>query len=580
MIDVVYLAYINEELGYDADVFEQFVDSYKKFPAGIEHNLTILIKKSTPQYFINLVNKTGFKILELPDDGLDLGAFILAAMQLQGEYIFCLGSGITILCNDWLKKFSDAFIEADIHLAGPMGTYAKGHSDRFPNPHIRTCAFMIKRELFCEYADSHKFPQTKEDTWEIEHGADSLTNFVLNKGGQAVVVNDEGKVFYPNDWKMAQTYITLDSKAIMDDKWARRYAHTDECLRTKIEMENWAHNTTKYPSNLVEKYSDTINIFIPYFNIVPVYSTEVFHPIFTGEVNTKLVTEALQDSTGVNIFEKSRVYGELSAYYWIWKNFTATILPTSLEGEPRRVGSLTHQHQSDYIGFCQFYHFMDFNSNSKIFAPFNLIYLDEFAELFKNYTEENVLNFAQGYDVVVPAPIPLNSSLYEQYLRNHKKEDLDLVTDVIKEIYPQYCEAVDNALAANSMYPLGNFIMKREVFNAFCEWMFNILAEVEKRIDWNNYGRYRDIVSSAFAAERFLNIWLEYNSNIESQSNQDLDSRVGLLSHQRQADEPLLVSQKQLKIKVAASFMVSPDERKLLNKTMNDINQVKEQIKK
>lgn len=528
MIDVVYLAYLNEELGYDVGVFEQFVDSYKKFNAGVEHQLTILLKKSTPRYFVNIVKNKRFKVLELPDEGLDIGAFMLAAKQLQGEYLFCIGSGVAILCDNWLKKFDDAFkSDASIQLAGPMGTYAQGHSGRFPNPHIRTCAFMMKRDLFLDYVANHKFPETKEDTWEIEHCAGSLTNFVLSKGGQAVVVNNDGNVFSPAGWEKAQTYLTLDSKAIMDDKWARRFAFTDECLRTKIEMENWAHNTTKYPSNLVNEYSDKVNIFIPYSSIVPVYSTKVFHPIFTGEVNKKLVTEALKDSTGENIFEKSPIYGELSAYYWIWKNF---------------------EQKTDYIGFCQFYHFMDFTSDSKVFAPFNLIYLDEFAQLFENYTEENVLDFTQGFDVVVPAQIPLNTTLYEQYLKSHGKEDLGLATNVIKEIYPDYAEAVNAAMSANSMFPLGNVIMKKEIFNDFCEWLFGLLAEVEKRIDWNNYGRYRDIVSSSFAAERFLSIWLEKNSH--------------------------------LKIKISASFMVSPDERKLLNKTMNDINQVKAQIKK
>ncbi len=127
--------------------------------------------------------------------------------------------------------------------------------------------------------------------------------------------------------------------------------------------------------------------------------------------------------------------------------------------------------------------------------------MDEFNELFENYTEENVLKFAQGYDAVVPAKIPLNTSLYEQYLSNHRKEDLDLATDVIKELYPDYSNAVDAAMAANFMFPLGNFIMKKEIFNDFCEWLFSILNELEKRIDWNNYGRYRDIVSSRILKE-------------------------------------------------------------------------------
>lgn len=580
MIDVVYLAYFNEEQGYDLDVFRQFIKSYQSYTAGMEHNLTLLVKSSTPKNIyksiVDIAQGIKAEVLELPDEGLDIGAFILAAKQLQSENMFCIGSGMTILCNDWLLKFHSAFKnDSKIKLAGAMGSYAQGHSDRFPNPHIRTCSFMTNRDLFLEYSSNRKFPKTKEDTWEIEHGADSLVNFILRKGFHPVVVNKDGGVFYPDEWEKAQTYITSNSKAIMEDKWARRYLFTDECLRTKIEMENWGRNVTNYPSNLVKEYSYKVNVFIPYASIVPVYSTKVFHPIFTGEVNKKLVTDALQDSRGENIFEKSRVYGELSAYYWVWKNLQNISTDS-------RAGLLSRQLKPDYVGFCQFYHFFDFTADSKVFAPFNLIYLDEFTKLFKNYTEENVLEFAQGYDVVVPAKIPLATTLYEEYLKNHKKEDLDLATEVIKELYPDYAAAVNTAMTANFMYPLGNFLMKREIFNDFCEWLFTILGEVEKRIDWNNYGRYRDIVSSSFAAERFLNIWLQYNTNIEAQSMNDIDlqSRSGIPARQRQADDALIAPRRNLNVKISASFMVSPDERKLLNKTMNDINQVKAQIKK
>lgn len=538
MIDVVYLAFLNEELGYGIDVVEQFLDSYKKHHAGIEHNLIIAINNKKDRFLYNklyyLVKSSNAKLLELPEDGFDIGAFMRAAKVSNSEYMFFIGSAVSILCNDWLLKFYNAFEnDSSIQFAGPMGSYAKGHSDRFPNPHIRTCSFLIKRELFLEYAATQKFPETKDDTWEIEHGVNSLSNFILGKGYKIVVVNSDGNVFEPQDWEKSQTYITLkESKAILDDKWARRYYFTDECLKTKIEMETWGKNQTEYPSNFVKDYSSKVNIFIPYFNIVPVYSTNVFHPIFTGEVNLKLQTGTLQDSSGEDIFQKSKLYGELSAYYWIWKNLLPDI-------------------DSDYVGFCQFYHFLDFNINSKNTAAFNLIYLDEFKEIFEKYTEENVLNSIQGYDVILPTKIPLKTNLYEQYLRNHKKEDLDLAFDVIKEICPKYGDTISDVMSANSMFTFGNFAMKKELFSQFCQWLFNLLNVVEQRINWDEYGKYKDIVSSVFITERLFNIWLSYNLNANN-----------------------------IRLKTTPSFMVSPDERKCLNKCLDDIQKVKEQIKK
>lgn len=538
MIDVVYLAYLDEDLGYGIDIVEQFLDSYNKHQAGVEHNLIFAVNNKKNKFLYSklcyLAKSNNIKLLNLPEDGLDIGAFIRAAKTSNSEYMFFIGSAVSILCDNWLLKFSNALEQnSSIQLVGPMGSYAKGHSDKFPNPHIRTCSFMINRELFLEYAATQKFPETKDDTWEIEHGVNSLSNFILNKGYKMVVVNSDGNIFEPNDWENSQTYITSkEPKAILDDKWARRYYFTDECLRTKIEMETWGKNQTKYPSNFVKDYSSKVNIFIPYFNIVPVYSTDVFHPIFIGEVNSKLHTDALQDNSGENIFQKSKLYGELSAYYWVWKNFLSTA-------------------ESNYVGFCQFYHFLDFSINITNTAAFKLIYLDEFKDVFEKYTEENISKFIQEYDVVLPTQIPLKTNLYAQYLKNHKKEDLDLTFDVIKEIYPQYTNAINDVMLSNFMFTFGNFVMKKDVFSNFCQWLFNLLNSVEEKINWNEYGRYKDIVSSVFITERLFNIWLSYNSKVNN-----------------------------FNIKTLPSFMVSPDERKCLNKCLNDIQKVKEQIKR
>lgn len=61
---------------------------------------------------------------------------------------------------------------------------------------------MVTREIFLEYASKQKFPETKADTWELEHGPNSFTWFVLKRGYDAVVVNSDGEVFAPENQKL------------------------------------------------------------------------------------------------------------------------------------------------------------------------------------------------------------------------------------------------------------------------------------------------------------------------------------------------------------------------------------------
>lgn len=503
MIDVVYLAYQNKEIGYGLDVVKTFIDTYQKNPAGMEHNFHIIAKNWTDkedyEEICKIAEKNNAKIIDLPDDGFDIGAYFRAAKILTGEYVFFIGSNIEILSNDWLLKIYNGFkSDKKIQLAGPMGSWATGYSGRFPNPHIRTNSFLIKRSLFLEYASTQKFPQTKEDTWALEHCSNSLSNYILKKGYRISVVNADGEVFSLAEWDKSRTYATPDAdKPILTDKWARKYYTADETLKLKIEMVNWGKYISLFPENFVKKYSKKINIFIPYSMLMPVHSTEVFHPIFIGEYAQKLNTPALKDNTDINIAQRVERYGELTAYYWIWKNHLKNF-------------------EADYIGFTQSYRRLDFNIEGKSKSAFRPIFTDDFEANFKKYTEEDILKCIEGYDIVLPEKSKLDQSVYNQYLLTHKKEDFDIAIDVIKQKYPEYCEATDEVLSSDSLYLFGNFVMKKNLMNEFLDWLFNILEEVEKRTDWNKYGNYTDIVNSKFITERFLNIWLAQKIKTES----------------------------------------------------------------
>ena len=54
------------------------------------------------------------------------------------------------------------------------------------------------------------------------------------------------------------------------------------------------------------------------------------------------------------------------------------------------------------------------------------------------------------------------------------------------------------------------FIMKRDIFDGYCQWMFDILGQIEAQIDISGYSAY-DRRVFGFVAERMLDIYLEAN---------------------------------------------------------------------
>lgn len=484
-ISVVYLAYLNEKAGYGIDTVEQFLASYKTYDAGIEHSLVIIAKNWTDnilyEKLCNLAKAHNAKVIDLPDDGWDFGAYFRVSKILDSEYVLFTASSTKILSDNWLLNFYNVFKNDNkVQLVGPMGSWGyRLDVKNFPNPHIRTCTFMIKRELFLEYASTQKFPQTKEDTHEMEHGETSITNFVLNKGYKAVVVNSDGEIFMPDNWVYSKTYNTPDdNKSFFSDKRSAKYYTDSEKDKRHMEMATWGQYLI--PSK--------VKIFVSYQQITPIFISEVLQPIFIGANTNPNRVNALKDNTGINISEKNASYEDLTGHYWVWKNY----LPKT---------------QAEYIGFSQYCSFLDFNLNLSDNALFQSTFILDFENMVKTYTEENVLNKIKNHDVILPEKFSLYKTLYEDYLSQHPQRDIDLVLKILGENYPKYLESAQKTLMSDTMYSCMVFVMKKELFSEYMEWLFNILTTLEKTTN----GAILNDKTPACIAEVLFNIWLIHN---------------------------------------------------------------------
>ena len=66
-------------------------------------------------------------------------------------------------------------------------------------------------------------------------------------------------------------------------------------------------------------------------------------------------------------------------------------------------------------------------------------------------------------------------------------EPLDETRKILEEKYPKYLKEFDRLHKRKSAHMFNMFIMKKEVLDGYCSWLFDILFELEKRVDTTNY---------------------------------------------------------------------------------------------
>ena len=116
-----------------------------------------------------------------------------------------------------------------------------------------------------------------------------------------------------------------------------------------------------------------------------------------------------------------------------------------------------------------------------------------------------------GADVLLP--VKRNywiESNYSQYVHAHHAEDLDTARVIIGEKYPEYLGAFDHVMKKTDGHRFNMFIMKKSLADAYCDWLFDILFELEKRLDISSYSA-NDQRVFGFVSERLLDVWLEEN---------------------------------------------------------------------
>lgn len=242
-------------------------------------------------------------------------------------------------------------------------------------------------------------------------------------------------------------------------------------------------------------------IFVLYYKEGQMVINSNLHlPIMAGNAAIKSSAQWIGDDTGDNISEKNRYYSELTGIYWAWKNTNYPV-----------------------YGYCHYRRYftckpLDFIDKIKQFArhPLNwnksrgLIYSSNI-EKYKNHiiNNEEIDKILAEYDVILPVQRQFRYTIEDHYNRYHQKEDLQIIRNVLKDIYPEYLKTFDKVMSANTLYANNMYITRQPLGNRFNEWWFNILFEFEKRIDLSSYKDYQERILG-FMAERLLTVWFKH----------------------------------------------------------------------
>ncbi len=255
----------------------------------------------------------------------------------------------------------------------------------------------------------------------------------------------------------------------------------------------------------LKKENKKIKILVCYHKPSFLLKDDILTPIHVGrslarkrmdsgsEAYTWLMTNCIGDDTGENISDKNSSYNEMTSLYWAWKNYDKL-------GNP------------DYIGMMHYRRHFMFRKTTKTEGE---IRFDEFEEKYYldqiGYSKDNLEKFVEGLDYVVH--LGRVNNVYKHYCDSHKKEDLDVAAEIIKELYPEYTDSMEEYFEGDVSNFCNMFILKRDLFFRYCEFVFSVLEEFEKKVDISEKRLFiSERVTGVFFAHLMKDEQLNYKS--------------------------------------------------------------------
>lgn len=266
-----------------------------------------------------------------------------------------------------------------------------------------------------------------------------------------------------------------------------------------------------------------IKIFVAHHKPGLIYEDDIFIPIHVWKKNSKYDLWIIWDDTWDNISDKNPGFCELTAQYRVWKNYDLSNV--------------------DYVWFCHYRRYMNFNYKPQPYSPLNVFKKDvnlyrklidllyyllwveyqlpfnkETIKEASTRTKKFILN--SDFDIITPKKtLVIHRPFYHLGIENDKA--WKIMENILIDKYPWYYKVLDN-MKYNLKCSFANmYIMKKDLFLEYANWQFWLLIEFEKQIieNWmsndaiSNGNRGINTRVMWFISERFPCIFAEYQKS-------------------------------------------------------------------
>lgn len=271
-----------------------------------------------------------------------------------------------------------------------------------------------------------------------------------------------------------------------------------------------------------------IKIFVAHHKPWYIYKDNIFEPIHVWKKNSKYDLWILGDDTWDNISYKNHLYAELTAHYWVWKNYDLSNV--------------------DYVWFCHYrryytyyykHKFKDIFSTNNIDSLFWKIYHIFWSILFfwrtaiqKKFEEvdfkansKSIQNFIDKnhYDAYLYKRVPMNwQRTWIHPLKNlqiKQNHFWKICKKTLLNLYPEYKKALDKVQRKFLFNGCNMYIMKKELFIEYSQWLFDYFQVLEDEVKNHNIDLLKEERDSRFYgyySERLLNLFVEHKKITEN----------------------------------------------------------------
>lgn len=243
-------------------------------------------------------------------------------------------------------------------------------------------------------------------------------------------------------------------------------------------------------------------IYVCYHSLSHQVEDTVFKPIQVGSDQAHFDICELKDNIGQNISSENDQYCEMTAVYWAWKN----------------------DKKSEWIGLMHYRRFLNFAQHDIKVDKLGCINVPQLTNKtleFYGITDEGFYKCLDEYpncDGFFPkkwSPRDIGyQSIKDHYAlsADHFEKDLYIMRSIIQELSPDYIDAFDNYMSSDIGYFTNIFVLKREPFDKYCEWVFPILEKFSTQVDILNYSKQAKRVHG-YLAERLINVFFLSEKN-------------------------------------------------------------------